>query len=82
MKHVTATEARKNWFALLDEALSGEVIAIQRDNKKLILKLQSTKRATKSYNELIDFPDADEADTWSWEWKGPGKLESRRGSER
>jgi antitoxin (DNA-binding transcriptional repressor) of toxin-antitoxin stability system len=30
MKQVTASEARKNWFRLLDEALDGEVIAVQR----------------------------------------------------
>ena len=74
MKQVTATEARKNWFTLLDEAAKGEVIAIRRNDKKLILKLEKTKRATPDYTRSIDFPDADEADTWGWEWKGPGKL--------
>jgi hypothetical protein len=78
MKHVTASEARRNWFALLDEAAKGEVIAIQRNDKKLVLKLQTKKSAAPSYKGLIDFPDADIADTWGWEWKGPGKLVPKR----
>src|SRR5215470_2728021 len=72
MKYVTASEARKNWFRLLDEAANGEVIAIQRDDKKLILKLEKNKRATPDYKRLIDFKDADKADSWGWEWKGAG----------
>jgi hypothetical protein len=74
MKYVTASEARKNWFALLDEALKGEVIAIERKERRLILKLHEKKAAIPDYSGLIDFPDADDADRWGWEWKGPGKL--------
>ena len=58
----------------MDEAANGEVIAIQRKDKKLILKLQTKKQNVPSYKGLIDFPDADEADTWGWEWKGSGKT--------
>jgi hypothetical protein len=74
MKHVSASDARKNWFKLLDEASNGEVIAIQRNHKQLILKLQKRKPAVPSYKGLIDCPDADDADRWGWEWKGPGRL--------
>jgi hypothetical protein len=74
MKQVTATEARKNWFTLLDEVARGEVIAIRRNDKNLILRLEKSKRVTPDYTKSIDFPDADEAETWGWEWKGPGKL--------
>ncbi len=74
MKQVTATEARKNWFTLLDEAARGEVIAIRRNDKNLILKLEKSKGVTPDYTQSIDFPDADEAETWGWEWEGPGKL--------
>ncbi len=49
MKHVTASEARKNWFALLDEGPKGAVVAIQRNDKKLILKLQKKKAAVPNY---------------------------------
>ena len=84
MKHVSASEARRNWFKLLDEAAKGEVIAIERNDKKLILKLQKKKATVPSYKGLIDFPDSDDADTWGWEWKGPGKLvpKIRRRSQR
>jgi hypothetical protein len=77
MKYVTASEARKNWFQLLDEAANGEIIAIQRDDKKLILKVEKTKPRTPNYKGLIHFEDADDADTWSWQWKGPGRLISK-----
>ena len=78
MKYVTASEARKNWFQLLDEAAKGEVIAIQRDGKKLILKLEKTQPAPPSYKGLIDFSDADDADAWGWNWERPGKLVPKR----
>ncbi|MBI4473883.1 MAG: hypothetical protein HY646_14545 [Acidobacteria bacterium] len=74
MKYVTASEARKHWFRLLDEAIEGEVIAIQRDDKKLILKLAKAKQKVPDYRRLINFKDADDADTWGWEWKGPGEM--------
>jgi antitoxin (DNA-binding transcriptional repressor) of toxin-antitoxin stability system len=73
MKCVTATEARRNWFKLLDEAANGEVIAIQRNDKKLILKAQKRRPRIPNYKGLIG-GNVDDADTWGWEWKGPGKL--------
>ena len=84
MKHVSASEARKNWFTLLDEVVNGEVVAIQRNDKRVILKLQKKSPTTPTYKGLIDFPDADQADLWGWEWKGPGKLvpKTRRRSKR
>jgi|SRR5687767_705375 len=74
MKSVTESEARKNWFGLLDEVLKGEVIAIERKGRRLILKLHEKKAVIPDYSGLIDFPDADDSDMWGWEWKGPGKL--------
>ena len=76
MKRVTASEARKNWFRLLDEAANGEVIAIQRNDKKLILKAQKSQSRVPSYKGLIG-GKVDDADTWGWELKGPGKLVSK-----
>jgi hypothetical protein len=78
MKYVTASEARRNWFRLLDEAANGEVISIQRDDKKLILTLDAGRRKTPNYDGLIDFKDADQADTFGWEWKGPGRMLPRQ----
>ncbi len=68
MKHVTASEARKNWFKLLDEAAKGEAIAIQRNGRTLILREEKRKRPKPSYKGLIKGKDLESADTWGWEW--------------
>ena len=70
MKHVTASEARKNWFKLLDEASNGESITINRNGKKLVLQLEVRKRREKTpdYRKLIQIPDAENADKWGWKW--------------
>ncbi len=68
VKYVTASEARKNWFRLLDEAANGEIIAIRRHDKKLVLRIEDDDRPVPSYEELIRVPNADEADNWRWEW--------------
>jgi hypothetical protein len=74
VKYVTATEARQNWFRLLDEAAGGEVIAIRRHSKKLILKLEEDEGPIPGYDQLIRARDADAADAWSWEWTPSGEL--------
>jgi antitoxin (DNA-binding transcriptional repressor) of toxin-antitoxin stability system len=71
MKHVTATEARKNWFRLLDEVAEGEVVLIERKGARLVLQLAEQEEAyakTPDYRGLIRVPKADEADQWGWEW--------------
>lgn len=73
MKHVTATEARKNWFKLLDEAARGEVIAIHRADKKLILRLERRKKAIPSYKGLIS-GDVENADKWGWDYTDKGLV--------
>ncbi|PYS53463.1 MAG: hypothetical protein DMG13_12530 [Acidobacteria bacterium] len=45
VKRVTASDARKNWFKLLDEAVKGEVISIDRNGSRLILKLDKRKQS-------------------------------------
>jgi hypothetical protein len=79
MKYVTASDARKNWFTLLDEAAGGEVIAIERNGRTLMLTAQKKKAAVPDYAGLISFPDAEAADTWTWDWKGPGRLIPKAG---
>jgi len=84
MKSVNASEARKHWFRLLDEALSGEVIVVQRKGRRLVLRREDTKEKknssdTRRYKKLLRVPNADRADQWSWEWRGPeGNVVSRR----
>ena len=76
MKHVTASEARKNWFKLLDEASNGESIAINRNGKSLVLRLETRKKLEKTpnYKKIIQVPDADNADKWGWKWTERGGL--------
>jgi hypothetical protein len=80
MKRVTATEARKNWFRLLDEVAEGEVVLIEREGARLILKLAEREEPRlPDYEGLIGGPDIDELDQWGWEWDGsPEGLRSRR----
>jgi antitoxin (DNA-binding transcriptional repressor) of toxin-antitoxin stability system len=73
MKRVTATEARKNWFRLLDEVAEGEVVLIEREGSRLVLKLDEQREPSAKipdYRGLIRVPHADEADQWGWEWDG------------
>lgn len=86
MKRMTATEARKNWFRLLDEVVEGEVILIEREGARVMLKLVEpgeTRARVPDYRGLISVPNAEEADQWGWEWDGsPEGLQPRRtGSE-
>lgn len=84
MKNVTASEARKHWFRFLDEALRGEVIVVQRKGRRLVLRREDLNDTgdgaeARQYKRLLRVPDADEADRWSWEWRGPERgLVSRR----
>jgi antitoxin (DNA-binding transcriptional repressor) of toxin-antitoxin stability system len=76
MKRVTASEARKNWFRILDEVASGEVVVIHRHGKRLILQSEKEDRrkaAIPDYTGLLHVPEAEAADQWRWEWPGPGE---------
>ena len=71
MKRMTATEVRKQWFRLLDEVAEGEVVLIDRDGARLILKMADPREASiPDYRGLICVPDAEEADEWGWVWDG------------
>jgi len=82
MKRVTATEARKHWFRLLDEVAKGEVVAIDREGTRLLLILDERAEPSAKipdYRGLIHMPDTDEADQLGWEWDGSAEgLRSRR----
>ena len=73
MKHVTASEARKNWFSLLDEVANGQIVAIERNGKKLVLRTEKRKKS-KSYRKVISGQDIDNADKWGWDWDKAGRL--------
>jgi hypothetical protein len=82
VKRLTATEARKNWFRLLDEVIEGEVVLIEREGARVMLKLVEPgepRAKIPDYKGLIEVPDLDEADQWGWEWDGsPEGLRPRR----
>jgi hypothetical protein len=75
MKRVTASEARRNWFRLLDEVIAGEVIAIVRKGKRIVIRREDTPRAGRlklpDYSAILCVPDVERADSWQWEWPGP-----------
>jgi hypothetical protein len=84
MKKVNASEARKHWFRILDEALSGEVIIVERKGRRLVLRREESRKKRNGaegprYKKLLRVPNVDQADRWTWEWHGPKKgLVSRR----
>lgn len=84
MKKVAASEARKRWFRLLDEAARGETIVVERHGRRLVLRREDADRArarkpTANYRRLLRVPGAAAADRWSWEWRGPHRpLAARR----
>jgi hypothetical protein len=87
MKHVKASEARKHWFRLLDDALRGEVIAVERKGQRVVLRreeLSDTQKLKGSaqYKKLLRVPRADNVDQWSWEWRPERGLVPRRRSAR
>ena len=74
MKFVTASEARKNWFTLLDEAAKGQVIAIDRNGQRIVLRVDKTRQEKPAHKKLITGQDVDNADKWGWDWDKAGKL--------
>ena len=76
MKRLTPTEARRNWFRILDEVVAGEVIVLQRKGRRIVLRLEEPVPgdwvAAPSYDDLLRVEDGDRADEWGWEWRGPG----------
>ena len=74
MKYVTASEARKNWFTLLDEAAKGQTIAIERNGTKLVLRAEKQKKVKSAPSKLVSGEDVDNADKWGWDWDEAGRL--------
>lgn len=72
MKRITASEARKNWFRVLDEVAEGEVVVIERNGRRIQLRREADDvREVPDYSGLIGATgDAAEADRWGWDWPG------------
>jgi antitoxin (DNA-binding transcriptional repressor) of toxin-antitoxin stability system len=79
MKRVTASEARKNWFRLLDEVAGGAVVCIERGGRRIVLRREADaaeEERLPDYASLLRVPALDEADRWGWTWSGDtGSLE-------
>ena len=75
MKRITASEARRNWFRLLDEVIDGEVIAITRKGKRIVIRREEPPHSRRvklpDYRSILRVPNASRADSWGWEWPGP-----------
>lgn len=76
MKRVTASDARKNWFRLLDEVAAGEVVVIERAGRRILIQREPAavhEAAAPAYGDLISASAADAgcADEWGWTWDGP-----------
>lgn len=75
MKRVTASDARKNWFRLLDEVAAGAVVSIERRGRTIVLQRAPAREERDDipdYSRLIRVPDAENADRWSWDWQETG----------
>jgi hypothetical protein len=78
MKRITASDARKNWFRVLDEVVAGEVFVVERKGRRVILRCEELERAsqedpTPDYSALLRAADVDSADRWGWAWAGPDR---------
>lgn len=87
MKRITASEARKQWFRLLDEVVAGEVVVLERKGRRVVLRREETQTKQREqpeidYRKLLRVPEADHADQWTWEWQGEEKdvTLTKRGS--
>lgn len=80
MKRVTASEARRNWFRLLDEVAEGAVVCIERGGRRIVLRREPDEEDVTAplpdYGSLLRVPDVDRADLWTWTWsEEDGTLE-------
>jgi hypothetical protein len=80
MKRVIASEARKNWFRLLDEVAQGAVVCVERGGRRIVMRWEepeaSDAAALPDYDALLQVSKVDEADRWGWLWsEETGALE-------
>ncbi len=76
MIRTTASEARRNWFRLLDEVVAGGEVAIERNGRWVVLRLMEegaqVKEPAPDYGDLLWGDDLDRADEWGWTWGEDG----------
>lgn len=77
MKRVTASDARRNWFRLLDEVAAGEVVRIERGGQTIVLRREEKPAVCEpvpDYSGILRAPSAGEADRWGWTWEEGAEL--------
>ncbi len=83
---MTASEARRNWFRVLDEVIAGEVVVIERKGRRVVLRREAkdamVMKDSPDYAALIRVADLEAADTWGWEWDEDGGWVNPRDTER
>jgi hypothetical protein len=79
MKQITASEARRNWFRILDEVAVGEVVVIRRRGMRFVLRQEKSQKRVGArapdYKKLLRVKRPDRAHEWRWEWTSEGGLE-------
>lgn len=79
MKRITASEARKNWFRILDEVAAGGEVVIERHGRRIVLRREEPDSgegvARSDYGALLRVPEGEQAEEWGWEWGPDGDLE-------
>jgi antitoxin (DNA-binding transcriptional repressor) of toxin-antitoxin stability system len=69
MKRITASQARKQWFQLLDEVVEGETVVIERKGRQVIISTKAETTPSEGhpdYSSLLQVPD--DLNEWRWEW--------------
>lgn len=69
MKSYTSTEARRQFFKILDRALSGEPVYVERNGIpiRLVPERKRPRPVRVNYKDSIH-SNLDNADQWSWDW--------------
>jgi len=61
MKRVTASDARRNWFRILDEVADGAVVVIERKGRRILIQRSpegSYDAPVPHYTDLVSAPSA------------------------
>jgi hypothetical protein len=79
MKRVTPSQARRQWFSLLDEVVAGEVVVLERKGHRIVIRGEPISHGASppDYEDLIRVAGNDDAHRWKWSWSPRGKLKLR-----
>lgn len=75
MRRVTASDARKNWFRILDDVAAGDVVVVERGDRRILIQREETTvtdEPVPDYTGLLSAPESGRAERWGWEWSQSG----------